>query len=90
MTDVALRCGQEVSPDDDCCGPGNTCGLPATWFHVGSGLGLCDLHERNARQWASGGIWRVGTLDVSYPDGWERIGGGDEPSTPALEVVRFD
>ena len=89
MTEAALACAQAVSPDDDCCGPDGTCNQPATWVHPATGLLLCDLHEGNARQWASGGTWRVGRLDVSYPDGWERLP-EPEVESPALEVVRFD
>lgn len=65
-------CQQAVFADDDCCRE-EVCEAPATWIHVATGAALCDAHEANARKWSSGGTWRVGTRDVSYPDGWDRL-----------------
>lgn len=89
MSGGALTCAQAVSAEDDCCGADDVCGQAATWVHAGSGLTMCDLHERNAGQWASGGQWRIGRLEVSYPDGWERLP-EPEAEPPKLEIVRFD
>ncbi|MBM3140632.1 MAG: hypothetical protein FJZ92_10650 [Chloroflexi bacterium] len=71
-TDV-INCQQVVFAEDDCCRDG-VCETPATWLHDESGTALCDQHRENARKWSSGGLWRVGTRDVSYPEGWRRIG----------------
>lgn len=91
VSETTALCVQLVSPDDDCCGAPSPCGQPASWVHRGSGSMMCDLHEGNAREYASDGSWVVGRLPVSYPDGWERL--APAPATeapPALEVVRLD
>jgi len=91
VDEIVVECVQLVSPDDDCCASPDPCGMPATWVHRFSGAALCDLHEQNAREFSSGGEWRVGEVNLSYPDGWESIAPAvAQDAAPAFEVVRFD
>ena len=78
-------CQQAVSAVDDCCRE-EVCDAPATWIHVASGATLCDEHEANARKWSSGGTWRVGVREVSYPAGWEPVDGAGAAGSPLLRV----
>ena len=79
-----LLCTQERQAGDDCCTT-EPCGVTAAWQHAASGLGMCDEHEGNAREWghATPGEWRVGGATVSYPEGWTNI----EDGSPAPELV---
>jgi hypothetical protein len=45
-------------------------------------------HEANARKWghATPGQWRVGTTNVSYPEGWTNFKDGSAP--PELVVAK--
>lgn len=92
MTEAEQTCSQAVLPDDDCCAGHEVCGLPASWVHRLSGAMLCDLHESNARKYhGDRGHWGVGKLLISYPDGWERLDGGERDEASAgLEIVRLD
>ncbi len=87
MDDIAraLTCQQAVSAADDCCHE-EVCEAPAAWLHVTSGAALCAEHEANARKWSSGGTWRVGNREVSYPNGWERIVGGGTAESTLIHV----
>lgn len=78
-------CQQAVSAEDSCCQE-EVCGVPASWIHRVSGAALCAEHEANARKWSSGGTWRVGERDVSYPDGWERADRTTPDESPLLRV----
>ncbi len=80
-------CQQAVSAEGSCCVEG-TCEAPATWWHPGSEAALCDEHELNAQRWSSGGTWRVGSREVPYPAGWERVG-VDAEAGPALRAVEL-
>ncbi len=81
-----LLCTQLVTTGDDCC-MDEACGQAAMWRHEQSGVGMCAVHESNARQWshATPGEWRVGGANVSYPEGWTNIEDGSSP--PELVVA---
>jgi hypothetical protein len=85
-SDEALTCEQIVFAEDDCCRD-EICGDPAEWRHTESGATLCGRHEANARRWSSGGVWKVGTRDVSYPDGWVHVDVPAAAGAPRLERV---
>ena len=89
MSDDALTCDQLVSAADDCCAPEERCGQTAAFTHADSGLSLCTEHDANAREWTMGGVWRVGTTEVSYPDGWTALDAPDQNDAPQLEAVRL-
>ncbi len=64
----AVQCDQLVTIDN-CCNP-STCGQPAAWQHVASGLALCAAHHGNAVKYGVDGEWSVAGKLLPFPAGW--------------------
>ena len=90
MASKTKLCDQIVMADDDCCTE-EVCESAAVFLHGASGLGLCAIHEKNARTYGSGSDWMVGIETVSFPDGWTAVApAADSAGEQKLVIGLFD